>query len=108
MKQLLILQCVSASWTPRWLDSFDDSYDVMFMGCYKRANVFGVGICLTENAWEGDQGVKANHIANVLAQYLDNDADGEVDDQQVVDRMILNHATLLVGQNEDDLADYAD
>jgi len=77
----LIFSSVSASWSPTWLDSFDGSFDVVNQGCYKRANIFGVAICLTEAAWESDSGVKANHIANVLAQYLDNDANGMVDDQ---------------------------
>jgi hypothetical protein len=75
----------------------------MLSSCFRRVNVFGVGICVTENAWNHDSGIKASHIANVLAQYLDNDGDGQVDDSDVVSKMIDNKAVLFVPMNEDDM-----
>lgn len=43
------------------------------------------------------------HAANVMAQYLDNNEDGTVDDQLVLDHMIANKAFLVMWSVESDL-----
>lgn len=43
------------------------------------------------------------HAANLLAQYLDNDEDGTVDNQAVMDAMIANKAYLVMWKIESDL-----
>lgn len=46
---------------------------------------------------------KLLHAANVMAQYLDNDEDGAVDDQLVLGKMLENKAFLVMWNTEDDL-----
>lgn len=43
------------------------------------------------------------HAANVMAQYLDNDEDGVVDNQTVVDAMLNENAYMVMWANESDL-----
>ncbi len=43
------------------------------------------------------------HAANVMAQYLDNDEDGDVDDQLVLEKMLENKAFLVMWSRESDL-----
>ena len=43
------------------------------------------------------------HAANVLAQYLDNNEDGIIDDQLVIDKMLENNAFLVMWKSENDL-----
>lgn len=43
------------------------------------------------------------HAANVMAQYLDNDEDGIVDDSLVLEKMIENKAFLVMWKKENDL-----
>lgn len=42
------------------------------------------------------------HAANVMAQYLDNDADGQPDVPAVVETMVANNATLLMAATPDE------
>lgn len=64
----------------------------------KHIDVWGVNIVAT-SATEDD---KIMHAANVLAQYLDNDADGVPDNPAVVEAMVANRATLLMAQDPDE------
>ena len=47
--------------------------------------------------------LKLLHAANVLAQYLDNNEDGNVDNPIVLDHMLANKAFLVLWKQEDDL-----
>jgi hypothetical protein len=46
---------------------------------------------------------KLDHAANVMAQYLDNDADGQPDDPAVVAAMVRERATLIMAGSSDEL-----
>lgn len=46
---------------------------------------------------------KLLHAANVMVQYLDNDEDGTVDNQEVVNAMIANKAFVVMWKSESDL-----
>ena len=65
---------------------------------YKQVDVFGVQVYAT--AATPDR--KVLHAANVLAQYLDNDADGRPDNQAVVDAMRKNKAAMIMFATEQD------
>jgi hypothetical protein len=43
------------------------------------------------------------HAANVMAQYLDNEEDGTIDNQTVLDHMLANNAFVVMWKNESDL-----
>lgn len=61
-------------------------------------DVWGISIVATGST----ERAKVIHAANVLAQYLDNDGDGAPDDAAVIEAMVTNRATLLMGQTPDD------
>lgn len=65
---------------------------------YKQVDVFGVQVYAT--AATPDR--KVLHAANVLAQYLDNDADGRPDNEVVVDTMRKNKAAMIMFATEQD------
>lgn len=65
----------------------------------KTTKVFGIKIYATENVTND----KIFHAASVLAQYLDNDEDGVVDNQLLVDKLIEKKAWLLMVKNESEL-----
>lgn len=46
---------------------------------------------------------KLLHAANIMAQYLDNNEDGTVDNQLVIDKMLENNAFMVMWKNESDL-----
>ncbi|WP_299159241.1 hypothetical protein [uncultured Tenacibaculum sp.] len=64
----------------------------------RKVIVFGVDIY----AASGVEDAKLLHAANIMAQYLDNDEDGVVDNQLVVDKMIENKALLYMWKTESD------
>ena len=70
----------------------------------KTVSIFGIKIMATESTGEA----KVIHAAKVLAQYLDNDEDGKVDNQAVVDKLTSVNATLVMfkDENEADNFDY--
>ena len=71
-----------------------------FTRCTKTTRVFGVLLCATPKA--SSSTIKLNHIANVLAQLIDNNADGIADDIQVVKKMIsANHYIWIPLDNAD-------
>ena len=51
---------------------------------------------------------KILHAAQVLAQYLDNDEDGNPDNPAVVEEMVAQGATLVMTRDEDELESIAD
>ncbi len=64
----------------------------------KYTSVFGVHIFATQTTRDS----KITHAAGVMAQYLDNDQDGVVDDQAVLDELHARDATLVMFRNEQD------
>jgi hypothetical protein len=64
----------------------------------KHVDVFGVQILGTDRVSDD----KLIHAATVLAEYLDNDEDGQVDNSLVLAAMLFNQATLVVFANESD------
>lgn len=73
-------------------DGILDKYD-------RKVVVFGVDIY----AVPGVQDEKLFHAANVMAQYLDNNEDGNVDDPLVIEKMLENRAFLVMWKTEKDL-----
>jgi len=63
----------------------------------KLIDVFGVKIYAMHDV--GD--VKLLHAANVMAQYLDNDDDGQVDDQNVLECMLERNASVIMVKHND-------
>ena len=63
----------------------------------KRIMVFGVGIYATEGIADN----KIIRAANVMAQYLDNDENGTVDDSNVVNKLIENKACIVITADAD-------
>ncbi|MGH1489161.1 MAG: hypothetical protein ACRBK7_07170 [Acidimicrobiales bacterium] len=64
----------------------------------KHIDVWGINIVATATTDDA----KVLHAANVMAQYLDNDADGAPDNPAVVAAMVANNATLLMAQTPDE------
>ncbi|TQV87292.1 TolB family protein [Aliikangiella coralliicola] len=65
----------------------------------KYTNVFGITIYATSQTPND----KILHAANIMAEYLDNNEDGVVDNQQVVDRLKADGAALLMASNQNEL-----
>lgn len=65
----------------------------------RKVVVFGIDIY----AVAGVADANLLHAANVMAQYLDNDEDGVVDNQLVLDKMIENRAFMVMWAKESDL-----
>lgn len=65
----------------------------------RKVEVFGVAIYAVPEVEEA----KLLHAAHVMAQYLDNDEDGTVDNQLVVDKMLENKAFVVMWKNENEL-----
>ena len=57
-----------------------------WFGCHRIAMVFGVGLCVNSGGFT-NQRAKCDHMANVMAQLIDNDGDGVVDDVAVNNEM---------------------
>jgi len=67
----------------------------------KHIRVFGIHIFATTDTPDG----KLMHAAGVLAQYLDNDEDGVVDDSAVVENMTAVNASIVMVAYEEDMED---
>lgn len=65
----------------------------------KKVEIFDIPIY----AVGGVEDLKLLHAANVMAQYLDNDEDGVIDNQAVIDAMIANKAFMVMWKSENDL-----
>lgn len=70
--------------------------DLGFTKTNKKVDVFGISIY----AYSDVEDEKLLHAANVMAQYLDNDEDGIVDNQIVLDELISNNAALFMWKKE--------
>lgn len=79
----------------------------MFKACGKTTTVFGVYVCASAAAWSASQD-KCNHIADVVAQLLDNDGDGVADDAKVVQYMVARRFYMIVPNSERDLETMGD
>jgi len=66
----------------------------------RKVVVFGIDIYAAEKV----EDAKLLHASNVMAQYLDNDEDGTVDNQLVVDKMMEEKAFMVMWKNERDLS----
>ena len=73
--------------------------DQGFSSTNRKVSVFGVDIYAVSEV--NDE--KLLHAANVLAQYLDNNEDGNVDNNQVHDKMIENKAFVIMWKDDNDL-----
>ena len=67
----------------------------------KTTKVFGIKIYATNKV----DNEKMLHAAAILAEYLDNDEDGQVDNQKVVDKLVKKSVWLLLVKNESDQDD---
>ena len=67
----------------------------------KTTEIFGIKIYATNKV----DNEKMLHAASILAEYLDNDEDGQVDNQKVVDKLIEKNVWLLLVKNESDQND---
>ena len=65
----------------------------------KYVNVFGVNIFATKDTPDS----KVRHASNVLAQYLDNNADGTPDNPAVANAMTQVNASIIMVASEDDM-----
>ena len=65
----------------------------------RKVVVFGVDVYAASSVEDS----KLLHAANLMAQYLDNDEDGSVDNQLVLDKMIENKAFLFMWKTEADM-----
>jgi hypothetical protein len=65
----------------------------------RKVVVFGIDIY----AVPAVEDTKLLHAANIMAQYLDNNEDGTVDDQLVLDKMLENRAYMVMWASENDL-----
>ena len=74
----------------------DSSLEQVFA---KKTSVFGISIYGTTQT--PDEAML--HAANVMAQYLDNNEDGEPDNQLVVEHMLEKSATLIMAKDADEL-----
>ena len=66
-------------------DDFKDNFT-------QQINVFGIPVVGTPNVPVD----KLTHFATIMAEYLDNDEDGNVDDPAVVDAMKSENAMIMV------------
>ncbi|MEM7371885.1 MAG: hypothetical protein AAF587_24940 [Bacteroidota bacterium] len=65
----------------------------------RKVEVFGINIF----AVPGVSDDKLLHAANLMAQYLDNDEDGQPDNQAVVDKMVEKNAFMVMWKKQSDL-----
>lgn len=70
-----------------------------FSSFNRKVVVFGIDIYAVAAVEDS----KLLHTANVMAQYLDNDEDGTVDDQLVLSKMLENKAYMVMWKSENDL-----
>ncbi len=73
--------------------------DEGFSGFNRKVVVFGIDLYAVPAVAD----LKLLHAANVMAQYLDNNEDGTVDNILVLDHMLANKAFLVLWKQEDDL-----
>ena len=69
--------------------------------CHRYVNIFGITLCVTKDSWEASE-AKAAHVANVIAQYLDNDENGVADDPDLPAHFASLNSLLLYHNEEED------
>jgi len=72
--------------------------DSGFTGLSKKVTVFGIPIYAVATVDD----TKLLHAANLMAQYIDNNEDGTIDNQAVVDAMLSNNAFMFMWKSESD------
>jgi len=72
--------------------------DIEFTGLSKKVTVFGIPIYAVATVDDA----RLLHAANILAQYLDNNEDGTIDNQTVIDAMLTNNAFMFMWKSESD------
>ena len=77
-------------------ESEDGGITALEQAFSKKTSVFGIPIYVTEQT--PDEAML--HAANVMAQYLDNDEDGQPDNALVVEHMLEQGATLIMTKDE--------
>lgn len=70
----------------------------------KSTSVFGISLKASANTPDS----ALLHAANIMAQYLDNDQNGEVDNQAVVNAMVERNATMIIANTVDDIESLTD
>ncbi len=73
--------------------------DIGLSSFNKKVIVFGIDLYAVREV----EDAKLLHAANVMAQYLDNDEDGLIDNQLVLNKMLENKAFLVMWKKEKDL-----
>ena len=73
--------------------------DIGLSSFNKKVVVFGIDLYAVKEV----EDTKLLHAANVMAQYLDNDEDGLIDNQLVLNKMLENKAFLVMWKKEKDL-----
>ena len=73
--------------------------DIGLSSFNKKVIVFGIDLYAVREV----EDAKLLHAANVMAQYLDNDEDGLIDNQLVLNKMLENKAFLVMCKKEKDL-----
>lgn len=68
----------------------------------RKVVVFGVDIYAVPQVTDAN----LLHAANLMAQYLDNDEDGTIDNQLVVDKMLEKKAFMVMWKSENDLNEF--
>ncbi len=72
--------------------------DAGLLNFNKKVSVFGIDIYAVSKV----ENSKLLHAANIMAQYLDNNEDGIVDNSLVLDKMLENKAFVIMWKNESD------
>lgn len=70
--------------------------DASFTATNRKVDVFGIPIY----AYAEVEDVKLLHAANIMAQYLDNDEDGQVDNATLLTALTTNNASLFMWKTE--------
>ena len=81
------------------LEALPEGWQFLSEAFSKYVNVFGVHIFATE----GTPDSKVIHGSNVLAQYLDNNADGIPDNAAVLEMLTRSNASIFMAATEDDM-----
>lgn len=72
--------------------------DIEYIGFNRKVMVFGIAIY----AVPGIDDIRLLHAANIMAQYLDNDENGIVDNELVLEKMLANNAFMFMWNSESD------
>lgn len=96
----ILLLAPASAWTPDWQDGGSGN-SKLTQYCHKHVNVFGITVCVTKKSWEASS-AKADHVANVVAQYIDNDEDGVADDTALPAQFASTNSILIYHNKDSD------